>query len=273
MFLNGEADWMTTVPLDQMDSAKLRDDYHNAPYLGTYYYTIQTQKPPFDDPRVRKALAMSFDRQTLIDKVVKGGQIPAFSMVPEMAGYPGIEGNRYDIEKAKQLLADAGYPDGEGFPTFEILYNTSEAHKKVAEYMQEQWADNLGISCELINQEWSTYLANRRAGEFQVARAGWIGDYQDPNTFLDMFLTGGAMNGGRYSNPKYDELIKKAAQTPAGPERFDIIKQAEEIFITQDQGVIPIYFYTTNNMINLNEWGGWYVNTMDYHPTKHIYKK
>jgi oligopeptide transport system substrate-binding protein len=139
--------------------------------------------------------------------------------------------------------------------------------------MQEQWADNLGISCELINQEWSTYLANRRAGEFQVARAGWIGDYQDPNTFLDMFLTGGAMNGGRYSNPKYDELIKKAAQTPAGPERFDIIKQAEEIFITQDQGVIPIYFYTTNNMINLNEWGGWYVNTMDYHPTKHIYKK
>jgi len=88
-----------------------------------------------------------------------------------------------------------------------------------------------------------------------------------------MFMIGGAMNGGRYANEKYDELIEKAARTPAGPERFDIIKQAEEIFITQDQGVIPIYFYTTNNMIDLSDWGGWYTNTMDYHPMKHVYKK
>lgn len=273
MFLNGEADWMTTVPLDQMDSAKLRDDYQNAPYLGTYYYTIQNEKDPFDDPRVRKALTMSFDRETLIDKVVKGGQLPAYSMVPDMAGYPAIEGNREDVEAAKKLLADAGYPNGEGFPTFEILYNTSESHKKIAEYIQEQWADNLGIKCELINQEWSTYLANRRAGEFQVARAGWIGDYQDPNTFLDMFMIGGAMNGGRYANEDYDVLIEKAARTAPGPERFDLLAQAEEIFITQDQGVIPIYFYTTNNMIDLSQWGGWYTNTMDYHPMKFVYKK
>ncbi len=273
MYINGEIDWMTTVPLDQMDSAKLRDDYQNAPYLGTYYYTIQNEKAPFDDPRVRKALAMAFDRETLVEKVSKGGQLPAYTMVPDMAGYPGIEGNRTDIEAAKQLLADAGYPGGEGFPTFEILYNTSESHKKIAEYVQEQWVENLGVECELINQEWSTYLANRRAGEFQVARAGWIGDYQDPNTFLDMFVTGGAMNGGKYSNDEYDELIFEAARTPAGPERFDILTEAESIFIEEDQGVIPVYYYTTNNMVDLSEWGGWYVNTMDYHPMKHVYKK
>ena len=273
MFLNGEVDWMTTVPLDQMDQAKLRDDYQNAPYLGTYYYTIQNEKAPFDDARVRKALAMAFEKTTLVDKITKGGQIATDTMVPDMAGYPGIDGNGYDVAAAKKLLADAGYPDGEGFPKFEILYNTSEAHKKVAEYVQEQWATNLGVECDLINQEWSTYLASRRAGEFQLARAGWIGDYQDPNTFLDMFLTGGAMNGGRYSNPEYDALIKKAATMPAGPERFDTLVEAETLFIEEDQAVIPIYNYTTNNMIDLTEWGGWYTNTMDYHPWKYIYKK
>src|SRR6056297_5784 len=273
MYLNGEADWMTTVPLDQMDSANLRDDYHNAPYLGTYYYTIQTEKDPFDDERVRKAFAMSFDRETLVEKVTKGGQVPATSMVPDMAGYPGVEGNGMDVEKAKELLAEAGYPDGEGFPEFEILYNTNEAHKKVAEYMQEQWAENLGIECELVNQEWSTYLSNRRQGNFQVARAGWIGDYQDPNTFLDMFLSGAAMNGGNFENERYNELINQAARMPAGEERFEVLQEAESIFIEQEQGVIPIYHYTTNNMIDLDNWGGWYVNTMDYHPPKNIYKK
>ncbi|MFP4266871.1 MAG: peptide ABC transporter substrate-binding protein [Spirochaetaceae bacterium] len=273
MFLNDEVDWATEIPLDQMDEAKLRDDYHNAPYLGTYYYTIQNEKEPFDDARVRKALAMSFDRETLVERVTKGGQIPAYAMVPDMAGYPGIEGNKTDVEKAQELLADAGYPDGEDFPVFDILYNTSENHKKIAEYIQEQWAENLNIECELVNQEWSTYLASRRAGDFEVARAGWIGDYQDPNTFLDMFLTGAAMNGGRYSNEEYDELIKEAARMPAGDERFETLQSAEEIFITEDQGVIPVYHYTTNNMIDTTEWGGWYVNTMDYHPLKHVYKK
>src|SRR6056297_731719 len=273
MYLNGEADWMTTVPLDMMDSAKLRDDYHNAPYLGTYYYTIQNQKEPFDDPKVRKALAMTFDRETLVEKITKGGQVPATSMVPDMAGYPGVEGNGMDIDKARELLAEAGYPEGEGFPEFEILYNTNEAHKKVAEYMQEQWAENLGIECELVNQEWSTYLSHRRQGNFQVARAGWIGDYQDPNTFLDMFLSGAAMNGGNFSNERYDELINQAARMPAGEERFEVLQEAESIFIEQEQAVIPIYHYTTNNMIDLDEWGGWYVNTMDYHPPKNIYKK
>lgn len=273
MYINDEADWMTTVPLDMMDSAKLRDDYHNAPYLGTYYYTIQNQKDPFDDARVRKALAMAFDRETLVEKVTKGGQVPATSMVPDMAGYPGIEGNGMDVERARELLAEAGYPDGEGFPVFEILYNTSEAHKKVAEYMQEQWAENLNIECDLVNQEWSTYLSTRRQGDFQVARAGWIGDYQDPNTFLDMFLSGAAMNGGDYENERYDELIQQASQMPAGEDRFEVLQEAESIFIEQDQGVIPIYHYTTNNMVDLTEWGGWYVNTMDYHPPKDIYKK
>lgn len=273
MFLNGEVDLATQVPIDQLEAARLRKDYVVNPYLGTYYYTIQNEKPPFNDPRVRKALAMAFDRKELVEKVTKAGEVPAYTMVPPMTGYPGIEGNREDVKKAQQLLADAGYPDGKGFPKFELLYNTSENHKKIAEYIQQQWAENLGIECDLINQEWKTYLSTRRAGDFQVARAGWIGDYQDPNTFLDMFVTGAAMNGGRYSNSMFDELIGKAARMRPGEERFKALQQAEELFITEDQGVIPIYFYVRQNMIDLGKWGGWHPNIMDHHPMKYIYKK
>ena len=274
LYLNGEADWSRTVPLDQIDAVKLRADYQNSPYLGTYYYTFQTQSPPFDDVRVRKALTMAIDRKSLTDKITKAGQLPAPAFVPSgMAGYTGIKGTAESVERAKQLLADAGYPGGDGFPTFEILYNTSDNHKKIAEYVQQEWKENLGIECTLANQEWKTYLANRRAGEFQVARAGWIGDYQDPNTFLDMFVTGGAMNGGQYTNKQFDEAIHKAATMDAGSARMEVLRQAEQVFIEQDQAVMPIYYYVRNNMIDLDKWGGWHMNLMDYHPPQFIYKK
>ncbi len=273
MFLNGEVDWTREIPLDQMEDALLRDDYHTGPYLGTYYYVVNNKRKPFDDVRVRKALDMSFDKLKLCEQVAKAGQIPATAMVPKMAGYTPTKGHPYNVEMAKKLLADAGYKNGKGFPEFKILYNTSEGHKKIAEFIQQEWSENLNIKVSLINQEWKTYLATRREHDFEVARAGWIGDYQDPNTFLDMFLTGGAMNGGQYENPEYDKLIKKAAMMEAGPKRMAVLRKAEDIFITQDAGLIPIYTYVTKNMIDTNKWGGWHVNTMDYHPPKHIFLK
>ena len=273
MFLNGEIDWQPTVPLDMIDSAKLRDDYHNVPYLATYYYVFNVEAEPFTDVRVRKALAMAINRKVLVEKVTKGGQTPAYSMVPGMAGYPGVEGNREDIAAAKALLAEAGYPDGAGFPSVEILYNTSESHKKIGEYIQQQWLENLGIDVELVNQEWKTYLTTRRQHEFQVARAGWIGDYRDPNTFLDMFITGTSMNGGQFSSDLYDANIAKAATMAPGAARFNTLKEAEEVFITQEQAVIPLYFYTSINMVDTSKWGGWHDNIMDYHPMKDVYLK
>ncbi len=273
MYVNAECDWAHTIPRDQIDAAKLRDDFQCAKWLGTYSYVFQNERKPFDDPKVRKALAISIDRKTLVEKVTRAGEIPALSMVPDMTGYNPTPGNAENVELAKKLLAEAGYPGGAGFPKFTILHNTHEAHKKIAEYIQQQWEENLGIKVDIINQEWKTYLANRRAGNFDVARAGWIGDYQDPNTFLDMFVTGGAMNSGKYSNSMYDELIEKAARMPAGPERMKALREAEDIFITQDQGVMPIYSYVSLNMIDLDKWGGWHVNVMDWHPVKYIYKK
>lgn len=286
MYMNGEIDWNTEVPLDQIDAMKAESFYQNSPYLGTYYYLLETKTAPFDDVRVRKALNLAFDRETIVNKITKGGQIPAFSMVPPMDGYPAlVDAAKYsdmskNIAEAKKLLAEAGYPNGEGWPEgIEILYNTSESHKKIAEYIQEQWKVNLGIEVSLINMEWKTYLQIRREHDFQISRAGWIGDYPDPNTFLDMFLApdsgdnwGG--NYGRYQNEAdFDANIEKAATMEAGPDRFATLRKAETAFIIDDQALIPIYFYTSNQLIDTDVWGGWYPNIMDYHPPKYIYKK
>ena len=278
MYLSGEVDWLTGIPSDKLDAAMMRDDYQVAPQLSTYYYTVQNTKAPFDNPNVRKALSLAVDRQTLVDEITKAGQIPSWGIVPEMAGYDALafpfDGDQDAmIAEAQRLLAEAGYPNGVGFPSFSLLYNTDDSHKLIAEYVQQQWKENLGIDCVLENQEWATYLSNRNAGNFDVARAGWVGDYQDPNTFLDMFVTGGGMNCVKYSNPKYDELVAKAATMPAGEERMAVLKEAENLFINEEQGIIPFYVYVSTNMIDTDKWGGWYPNTMDYHPIKNIYLK
>ena len=274
MYINGEADWMTdNVPLDQIADAELRDDYHTGPYLGTYYYNINNKKKPFSDVRVRKALSLSINRSHIVNKITKAGETPTYSMVPPMAGYTPSEGEHENLKKARLLLKQAGFPGGKGFPEFEILYNTSEAHKKIAEYVQQQWAEKLGLKVSLKNQEWKTYLDTTRAHDFTVSRAGWIGDYNDPNTFLDMFVTGAGMNRGLYSNPKYDKLIKTAATMKDGPKRMKTLQKAEYLFITKDQSLIPIYGYVSQSMIDTKKWGGWSANVMDWHPTKNIYLK
>lgn len=277
MYISGQVDWLTAIPNDKLDSVMMREDYQVAPQLSTYYYTIQTTKAPFDDARVRQALSLAIDRETLVEEVTKAGQIPAWGIVPNMAGYDALEfpyDNMDDsIAAAQALLAEAGYPNGVGFPAFSLLYNTDDSHKMIAEYVQQQWANNLGISCTLENQEWATYLSNRNEGNFDVARAGWVGDYQDPNTFLDMFVTGAGMNGGKYSNEDYDLFINEAARMEAGADRMDVLKTAESIMIDEDQAILPFYYYVSQNLVDLDKWGGWYNNTMDYHPTKDIYLK
>ncbi|MBN2552793.1 MAG: peptide ABC transporter substrate-binding protein [Spirochaetales bacterium] len=274
MYLAGEADWNRgLIPTDQIDALKTRDDFQVSPQLATYFYEVNHGMKPLNDVRVRKALSMAIDRQTLVEKVSRGGQIPANVIVPEFPGYKPPKGNPYNVEMAKQLLADAGFPGGQGFPDLTILYNTSEGHKKIAEYVQQQWETNLGVVFKIENVEWKTLLARGKEQDFQVLRMGWVGDYQDPNTFLELFQTDGGMNYGKYSNPKFDELLQSAARMPAGQKRLDTLREAEEIFITQDQGILPIYHYTNLDLIDLDKWGGWYGSVQGIHPWKFIYLK
>ncbi len=265
-YVNGELDWQTSVPLELLNEIKLRDDYHVAPQLSSYYYEYNLNDPVFSDVRVRKALAMAIDRKALVEKVTAGGQVPADAYVPPMDGYTPAKGNSFNVEQARALLADAGYPNGQGFPSKTILYNTTEGHKKIAEFIQQQLKENLGISVELQNMEWKTYLSERQSNNFEIARAGWVGDYQDASNFLELALSNSGNNDGRYNNPRFDDLLKQAARMPDGKERQDVLHEAEEILITQDQAFIPLYYYVSQNLINLDVWQGWYTNTQDIHP-------
>jgi len=274
MYLKGEIDWLYTVPQDQIESAQLRADYQVAPQLSSYYYVYNVNEPPLDNILVRKALSRAIDKKALVEQITSAGEIPAWGIVPDMAGYDSLEFPEDDnIESAQKMLSDAGYPNGANFPKVSVLYNTSESHKSIVSFIQQEWKKNLNIDVEIVNEEWGSYLSDTDAGKFQIARYGWSGTYQDPNTFLDMFVTGTVMNGGQYSSAQYDEAITKAATMDAGPERMSVLKDAENLLVNEDQAILPLYYYVSLNMIDTDVWGGWYSNTMNKHPLKDIYKK
>jgi oligopeptide transport system substrate-binding protein len=223
LYLTGEVHWLPSpnYPLDLVDQLKTRPDFYRHAAFTTYYYRFNTRRAPLNDARVREALNLAVDRELITREVLGLGQLPAYRFVPP--GVPGYEPPathvRLDVERARQLLAQAGFPEGRGFPSIGILYNTLEAHKKIAEVVSDQLARNLGINVVAYNQEWQSYLATQRAGNYDLARATWIGDYLDPNTFLDMWVTNGGNNQTGFSSPQYDAIIRAAANMESFAER------------------------------------------------------
>jgi oligopeptide transport system substrate-binding protein len=271
-FRAGQLHITETLPLSKIDYYKA--NYPGllkiGPYLGTYFYRVNVTKPPLNDKRVRKALAMAIDRGSIVTNVMKGGQLPAYNLVPPgTAGYTSHTHLEENIAEAKRLLAEAGYPGGKGLPTIELLYNTSEAHRTIAEAIQQMWRTRLGVNAQLVNQEWKVYLDSQRTLNYQVCRGSWIGDYVDPNSFLDMWLTGGGNNETGWSNPEYDRLIAQAAATadPAG--RLEVFQKAEAILM-DEMPEIPVYFYT-RVYLKRPEVKGWYPTLLDNHPYKYVY--
>jgi oligopeptide transport system substrate-binding protein len=253
MFETGQLDIDNELPQAELPRLQSEGILKFNPILGTYFYRFNTKKPPFNDVRVRKALALAIDRNLLIKYVAKGGQKPALAMVPygvadasPKRSFRQVGGNYFkdnDIQHAKKLLSEAGYSDIKKFPAVEILYNTSEAHKQVAEAIQEMWAKNLGIKATLTNQEWKVYLTSEDEGNFQIARAGWIADYVDPMTFLDMWTTHNGNNDTGWSNASYDRLITKAQNSGDPKTRIKLMHDAEKILMSE-MPIAPIYFYT-----------------------------
>lgn len=213
---------------------------------------------------------MSINRSQIVKKITKGGQIPAFAYTPpDTMGFTPEAAIPYDLEGARKLLAEAGYPDGENFPECELLYNTNDGHRKIAVAIQQMWNKALNVNITLMNQDWKVYLDSTRNQDFQIARASWIGDYPDPNTFLDMWLTDGGNNHTGWSNETYDNLIARAAGTIDQKERYRYFQQAEKI-LADELPIIPIYTYTRVLLIR-PEVKGWYPNILDHHPYQYIY--
>ncbi|MBQ44441.1 MAG: peptide ABC transporter substrate-binding protein [Porticoccaceae bacterium] len=253
MFRAGALHVTSSIPADKIAiyQEKSAPELKITPYLGTYFYRLNINTPQLQDKRVRRALGMAIDRKQLVDNITKGGQIPAYTMTPPgTMGYFPESTLNFDPEAAKRLLAEAGYPNGEGFPPVEILYNTNEGHRKIAVALQEMWKNYLNIDIKLLNQEWKVYLATESAGDYQISRGGWIGDYVDPNNFLDMFLCNGGNNRTGWCNEEYDRLILEVAPSQSSHEqRLKIFQQAETILL-EDMPIIPVYTYTSIKLLH-----------------------
>jgi oligopeptide transport system substrate-binding protein len=265
MYLTGKLDWITNVPPTIIPDMRERDDFYSATQLSTYFYRVNCTRKPLDDKRVRRALCMTIEKQKICDKITKGGETITTCFVPPgLTGYVSPPGVPFDVEGARKLLVEAGFPNGQGFPKVEIIINTSETHQAIAEVIQEDWKKHLGIDVELRALEWGTYLDHQIKLQYDVARAGWTADYPDPNTYIDMFVTNGANNQTGWSNTQYDALVKAAGEENDAAKRLSLLAEAEAILL-DEQPILPIYSYVTKNMVRRGV-QGFSLNLQDLHP-------
>lgn len=277
LYLSGEVDWINLVPASLVPRLLPREDFDPTPYFGSYFFRINTTRPHLADKRIRRALSLAIDRRAITDKIVKSGQRPWYSLVPfGMEGYTpqeldhaGRDGElayaaalSKDQEEARRIFAELGYGSGgRDFPTVELHYNTSETHRDIAEVVADTWKRVLGVDAKLLNQEWKVYLDTQSNLNFDVSRSAWIGDYIDPNTFLDLFVTGGENNKTGWGNSKYDELIQKSKYEVDPAVRRAQLEEAERILM-DELPILPIYSYVTQNIVN-PRLGGFPGNLLD----------
>ncbi|MGL4513343.1 MAG: peptide ABC transporter substrate-binding protein [Lacipirellulaceae bacterium] len=273
LYETGKVDWITKVsPLIAKELLKVeppRPDFNPKPQYGTYFYSFNVEREPLDDVRVRRALVMALDRDEII-RTACAGEVPAYSFVPP--GTPGYVSPRcpeHDVDGARKLLAEAGYPDGQGFPKIELLYNTEDQHQTIAELIRKQWRRGLRINVATRNEEWATYLSSQRQQRYDAIRRAWIGDYIDPNTFLDLYVTGGENNNTGWGNPEYDRLIA-GSKTEVDPvKRLALLRDAERILMAEVP-ILPIYNYVSRSLVRPHVRGFW-SNLQDTHPLQAIW--
>lgn len=246
MFRSGGLHKTEGIPLARIERYRRANDpaFVSHPYLATYYFLLNTTREPLTDVRVRQALALSLRRADLTERVLRAGEVPAKWFTPKgTAGFMPSQALEENVEEARRLMAEAGFPDGKGFPRLTLLYNTRESHRLIAQVVQQMWREALGIEIELVNQEWQVYMVSRRELAFDIARAGWAGDYPDPHNFLDLHLSTSGNNHTGWSDPEYDDLIHRATGLQQTDERFALYDQAEAILL-RDMPFIPLYWYT-----------------------------
>ena len=271
MFRTGQLDITYEVPRQKIPFYKRNHpgELSLAPFLSVYFYRCNVRRPPLDNVKVRRALALAINREKLVADVTKAGEQPAYAVsYPGIAGYFPRARLTGTVEDARRLLAEAGYPGGRGFPPLELIYNTLETHRAIAEAIQQMWKQNLNIDVTLRNEEWKVYLDAQETGNFQLARAGWSADYVDPNSFLDLWETGNGNNETNWSSPEYDRLIaaSRAAKTEA--ERYAFYQKMDAILVDQ-LPIIPIYYYTRCRLVSPRVKGFW-PTLLDLHPWQYV---
>ncbi len=265
LFRAGELQLTHTIPSSKIAVYKTKqpDQLVIAPYCGVYFYRINVTKPPFNDKRVRQAFALAINRDELVRNVLKGGEAPACNFVPPRTGdYTFPTPFQENIGRARTLLAQAGYPNGDGLPPVEILYNTAESHKLIAEALQRMWKVNLNAEIRLMNQDWKVYLDSMNNLDYNLARSAWIADVLDPVNFLECFESGGGNNRTGFACPQYDQLVEKARAANTQEARTALLQQAETLLL-DEMPILPIYFYTWK-FLKAPQVKGFIPNTLGY---------
>lgn len=251
MFRDDQLHITYTAPPEVIDLMKRiqPEVLRQEPYVGTVFYRCNTTKKPLNDPRIRLALSLAINRDIICDKVLKG-YLPAWGMTPPMAGYKIAKRKTYDPERAKELFAEAGYPDGEGFPKrLKILLASRETAATLAQAIQAMWRDTLGIEVEIENKEWTAYLDAMQRLDYDIAAAGWIGDYLDPLTFLEMWTTGNGNNLTGWDNPSFEKTLNQSHMEVVPAKRYDLLRTAENLLVDESP-VILIAWYSRNYLLH-----------------------
>jgi oligopeptide transport system substrate-binding protein len=281
LYESGQADIVldrTLVPGELLDVLLKRPDFHSFDYLGTYFIRFNVTEKPFDDPRVRRALALAIDKERIVKKITRAGEKPAATLVPPWtANYTSPPEPGYDPVLARKLLAEAGYSDGNGFPRFEYMFDAaagggSKIHQDIAIELQQMWRDNLGVQMDLRQVEWKVLLSSYSHLAYETARSSWIGDYDDANTFLDCFISNSGNNRTGWKNPQYDALINEANGQTDMKKREQLFQQAETLLVRDEMPIIPIFYYAGLNYFDTNKIQGFYQNILDDHPLQTIHK-
>jgi oligopeptide transport system substrate-binding protein len=266
----------TLLPNELLDLLLARGDFRRFDYIGSYFIRFNVTRPPFDDVRVRRALALALDRSRIVGKLLKGGERPTTHHTPVgVANYTPPEGLPHDAEAARRFLAEAGFAGGQGFPNFTYLFNSvagggAKPDGKIAVEIQEMWKRELGLRAELRQMEWKVYLATQRQLGYDTCRSSWIGDYNDANTFLDMFMSQSGNNRTGWKSPRYDALIRQANHQADPHRRAELLRQAETILIRDEVVIIPLYAYAGIMAFRPDEIEGLYGNILDEHPIRAI---
>jgi oligopeptide transport system substrate-binding protein len=263
------------TPPSLIPDLKSRPDFHAAPFLGNYFIRFNVKRKPLADVRVRQAFAMAIDRERIVQKITQAGEPPAYSFTPPgtASGYQPPRMFDRDVQKARRLLAEAGYPDGKGFPTVTYLYDSKKLNEDIAVEIQNMLSDALGVHIELQKQEWKVYLNSLSRLDYDFARSSWVGDYNDPNTFIDCFVTDGGNNRTGWSSKEYDDLVAAAGLEADSAKRSQVFHRAEEILLNQGTPICPLYYYVGIQIYDGQKFGGIEPNLLDEHPFREMYRK
>ncbi len=271
-FLTGEADLIMDkgmVPTSLTATLKQKPWFHTGPFLGTYFTRFNVTRPPFDNVKVRQAFALAIDRRRITEKITQLGEVAAWSLTPPGAGavpYEPPPSPGFDPERARELLAEAGYAGGRGLPQVKYLYFPKTVEENIAAELESMWKEHLGVSVQLAKQEWKIYLASMKALDYQMCRSSWVGDYNDPNTFLEMFTSASGNNRTGWKSGAYDSFLRAAAAEPDPARRNTIFSAAEELLVSGETVILPIYYYVGVQFYHADHLAGVQPNLIDDHP-------